>query len=62
MTEDQDLLKKLKKETERAIAWEKWARDLARELGIGDNDSNGSIHDAKTIKHYALRGLNKNEG
>lgn len=38
------------KETKRADAWVKAARDLARELGVEDDDSNGSIHDWRHIR------------
>ena len=44
-----ELTAKLDKETVRADAWVKAARDLARELGTPDEDSNGSIQDWKRI-------------
>ena len=44
-----DLTAKLEKETGRADAWVKAVRDLARELGTPDEDSNGSIQDWKRI-------------
>lgn len=44
-----ELTAKLDKETVRADAWVKATRDLARELGTPDEDSNGSIQDWKRI-------------
>ena len=40
---------KLERETGRADAWVEAVRDLARELGTPDEDSNGSIQDWKRI-------------
>lgn len=48
--------RQLARETARADAWVKEVRDLARELGIADEDSNGSIHDWRHVK-YKLRQL-----
>lgn len=50
------LTRQLARETARADAWVKEVRDLARELGIADEDSNGSIHDWRHVK-YKLRQL-----
>jgi hypothetical protein len=42
-------------EKQRADSWVDAVRDLARELGIADEDSNGSIYDWKHIKRIALK-------
>ena len=64
-----DLTAKLEKETGRADAWVKAVRDLARELGTPDEDSNGSIQDwkritakAKQVKELEAKLREKNNG
>ncbi len=41
------------KEKGRADEWVTWARDQARAMGVADEDSGGSIIDARTISYHA---------
>lgn len=52
--ENKFLKAKLKKEKLRADSWVEGARDLVRQLGVADEDSNGSCNDWSLIKATCL--------
>ncbi|HDL89736.1 MAG TPA: hypothetical protein ENG14_02395 [Thermodesulforhabdus norvegica] len=56
---DKKELKGLEKEKKRADAWVKAVRDLAREIGIEDDDSDGSIKDWRDITHMVRQAIEK---